>query len=126
MPTQPRSVLIADDNAELRKAMKIALETAGYRVRVAANGRDALVLQREDPAEILVTDIFMPESDGFEAITGFRNEFPGTKIIAISGDASKVKREYLPVAALIGVDATLRKPFDRSALLQALNSVLEG
>lgn len=100
--------------------MQLALQAAGYGVRIAGNGREALDLQREDPARLLITDIFMPESDGFEAITAFRREFPETRILAISGDASKVKREYLSVAELIGVDATLSKPFDMPALLRAV------
>ena len=126
MPERAPAVLIADDNAQLREAMRFALQSAGYAVRVAGNGREALELQREDPAAILITDIFMPESDGFEAIAGFRREFPATRIVAISGDASRVKREYLSVAEMIGVDATLPKPFDMPSLLQTVRSVLEA
>ena len=117
-----RSVLIADDDGGLRNALKLALEAHGYRVQVAANGSEALLMQRKDPADVLVTDIFMPESDGFEAIDGFRKAFPQTKIIAMSGDAKRAKREYLSAAALIGVDATLKKPFQIATLLQTLRS----
>jgi len=117
-----RSVLIADDDGGLRNALKLALEAHGYRVQVAANGSEALLMQRKDPADVLVTDIFMPESDGFEAIDGFRKAFPQTRIIAMSGDAKRAKREYLSAAALIGVDATLKKPFQIATLLQTLRS----
>ena len=118
-----RSVLVADDDGGLRSALKLALEASGYRVEVAANGMEALRLQRKNPADVLVTDIFMPESDGFEAIDGFRKAFPGTRIIAMSGDAKKAKREYLSAAALIGVDATLKKPFQIETLLRTLRSL---
>ena len=117
------NVLIADDDANLRSALKLALEANGYDVRLAANGGEALALQRKAPADVLITDIFMPESDGFEAIDGFRKAFPGTKIIAMSGDAKRAKREYLSAASLIGVDATLKKPFQVATLLQALRSL---
>jgi CheY-like chemotaxis protein len=113
-------VLIADDDPALREALKLALEAAGYRVRVAAHGGEAFSLQAQNPADILVTDIFMPESDGFEAIDRFRRKFPATKIVAMSGDAKRAKLEYLPVAALMGVDATLKKPFKTDELLQTL------
>lgn len=126
MPARIPAVLIADDNAPLRYAMQLALQAAGYAVRVAGNGREALDMQREAPAGLLITDIFMPESDGFEAIAGFRGEFPETRILVISGDASKVKQEYLSVAELIGVDATLPKPFDMPALLRAVARLTEG
>jgi two-component system response regulator TrcR len=117
------SVLIADDDAGLRSALKLALEANGYAVRLAANGNEALALQGKSPADVLITDIFMPESDGFEAIDGFRKAFPATKIIAMSGDAKRAKREYLQAAALIGVDATLKKPFRVGALLEVLRSL---
>lgn len=118
-----RNVLIADDDSSLRSALKLALEGNGYEVRVAANGAEALALQRKTPADVLLTDIFMPESDGFEAIDAFRRAFPATKIIAMSGDAKRAKHEYLSAARLIGVDATLKKPFQLGALLHMLRSL---
>ncbi len=118
-----REILVADDDPGMRRTLKLALEAAGYRVRVASHGREAFSLQQETPADVLVTDIFMPENDGFEAIELFRGSFPATKIIAMSGDAKRARREYLSVAALIGVDATLKKPFRTEQLLQALRSL---
>ena len=118
-----RSILIADDDKSLRSALKLALEANGYQVRIAANGDEALALQRKTPADVLITDIFMPESDGFEAIDAFRKAFPATKIIAMSGDAKRAKHEYLSAAALIGVDATLKKPFQVGTLLLTLRSL---
>jgi CheY-like chemotaxis protein len=118
-----REILIADDDAGLRESLRLALEAAGYRVRVAAHGGEAFALQSDKPADILITDIFMPEADGFEAIDRFRREFPATKIVAMSGDAKRAKREYLPVAALIGVDATLKKPFRLQDLLHTLKTL---
>jgi CheY-like chemotaxis protein len=116
-------VLIADDDRALRGALKLALEANGYRVQLAANGAEALRIQRKDPAHVLVTDIFMPDSDGFEAIDGFRKAFPEAKIVVMSGDAKKAKGEYLSAAALMGVDATLKKPFKVETLLQTLRSL---
>ena len=124
--TQMQDVLIADDDPGLRQSLKLALEAAGYRVRVAADGGEALALQSERPADVLVTDLFMPESDGFEAIDRFRTAFPATKIVAMSGDARRARREYLSVAALIGVDATLKKPFKTGDLLEALRALASG
>ena len=118
-----RDVLIADDDAALRQALKLGLEAAGYRVQLAANGREALALQRTRPADVLVTALYRPESDGFEAISGFRQAFPSTAIIAMSGGAQRARGDYLAAATLAGVDATLRKPFPMQALLQAIRSL---
>jgi CheY-like chemotaxis protein len=117
------TILIAEDSAELRRSLKLGLEAEGYEVRVASNGAEAMALQQEAPADVLIADLFMPEADGFEAIEGFRTTFPKTRIIAMSGNAQRVKREFLSVAALLGVDATLKKPFGMDALLKTLNDL---
>lgn len=112
-------IILAEDDADQRTALKFALELGGYHVREASNGREALALQRQRAAAILITDLFMPEADGFEAISAFRGEFPGTKIVAISGGARRVRQDYLPTAALLA-DVTLRKPVDPNLLLKTL------
>ena len=116
-------LLVVDDDADMRLTLKLSLELAGYTVDVAANGREAIEVQRSRPADVLITDIFMPDADGFEAIDVFRAEFPRTKIIVVSGGAQFSKRDYLPDAALIGADATLQKPFEIDALLGTLKSL---
>ena len=122
--TPPDSrILLVDDNQDMRQMLKEALEIEGYLVLEAANGREALELQRRQPCRVLVTDIFMPDADGFEAIDSFRKEFPETKIVVISGDARVAKRDYLEAAKLIGADATLPKPFEPEALIQTLRAL---
>jgi CheY-like chemotaxis protein len=121
-----RTVLIADDNETLRSALKLALEAAGYEVHVARNGAEALERQQAITADVLVTDLFMPEADGFELIATFRQRFPGTKIIAISGDARRIRGEFLSAAKLVGVDATLKKPFKFDKLVDTLRSLDAG
>ena len=121
--SEMKRLLVVDDDADMRLTLKLALELAGYAVEVAANGREAVARQRQSPVDVLITDIFMPDSDGFEAIDAFRKEFPRTRIIVVSGGAQFTKRDYLPDAALMGVDATLQKPFEMEALLEALKSL---
>jgi DNA-binding NtrC family response regulator len=118
-----KRVLVADDDADMRLTLKLALEIAGYAVEVAANAREAIAAQRRAAADVLITDIFMPDADGFEAIDAFRREFPATKIVVVSGGAQFTKRDYLPDAELMGVEATLQKPFDVDKLLALLRSL---
>ena len=61
-------LLVADDDADMRQSMRLLLERAGYEVGLAQNGAKALELQRTRPADVLITDIFMLESDGLETI----------------------------------------------------------
>ena len=118
-----RRLLLAEDDADLRLALKLSLEAAGYTVAIAANAQEALAVQRREPADVLVTDIFMPEGDGFEAIDAFRREFPATRIVVVSGGGQRGKADYLAAARLAGVDATLQKPFEIEVLLATLRGL---
>jgi DNA-binding response OmpR family regulator len=122
--TAETSILIVDDNWDIRDFMQTTLEAAGYGVYTAMEGEQALVMQREFPADLLVTDIFMPGREGISTIAGFKAEFPGTRIIAMSAGGVSGKRDFLPAAALIGADATLRKPFTADQLLETVHAVL--
>ena len=118
-----RRLLVADDSADMRESLRLVLERAGYEVALAADGERALALQRARPADVLITDIFMPESDGFEVIDAVRRGFPQTRIVVVSGGARLAKREYLLDAALMDVDAVLPKPFDVETLLRTLDTI---
>jgi CheY-like chemotaxis protein len=116
-------VLVVDDNVDTRRMVKILLELEGYVVEIAANGREALKVQRERPSQILVTDLFMPEADGLETVQRFRDDWPEVPVIVISGGGSRpMKTDHLSVARELGVH-TLRKPFAPQELLKALQTV---
>jgi len=117
---KPTSVLIVDDNADMRSFVRIVLERAGYEAQVAGDGERALDLQRAHPVDVLITDIFMPERDGIELIHQFKSAFPQVKIIAMSGGGRVSNMDYLPFAADIGADLVLRKPFAGNTLLRML------
>jgi CheY-like chemotaxis protein len=104
--------------------MRLLLERAGHEVELAADGAVALELQRARACDVLITDIFMGEADGLEAIENFRREFPTTRIIAMSGGSGRLQsRGYLAAAGIAGADATLRKPFAITTLLEMLQKV---
>ena len=119
------SILIVDDNRDIRDFMQIALEAAGYGVLTATEGAQALAMQLEHPADLLITDIFMPGREGISTIAAFKAEFPATRIIAMSAGGGAGKLDFLSAAALIGADATLRKPFTADQLLETVRTVLQ-
>lgn len=121
----PKRILVADDHEDTLSFMQAALEKAGYEVQTAQDGAQAVALQRKRSADLLITDIFMPEQDGIETLSQFRTHFPETKIIAISAGGTST-RDYLASAALHGADATLRKPFDADQLLDTVRRVLQA
>lgn len=113
-------ILLVEDDPDQRLALGLALKAAGYALREAASGREALALQRERAAPIVITDIFMPEADGFELIEAMRKEYPETKIVVISGGGKRTTKDYLAATALMGVDAAMTKPVEIEALLKTL------
>jgi CheY-like chemotaxis protein len=113
MSTTPRSVLVVDDDANLRQVMEYVLSDAGYRVRTATNGRTALAeVARELPGVILL-DMRMPVMDGWEFARLFREQYDHVAPIVVVTAAEEAARR----AADIGADAHLNKPFDIDALL---------
>jgi CheY-like chemotaxis protein len=116
-------IILCEDEPDQRLALRLALELAHYTVREAANGHEALALQRKEAAPFLITDLYMPEADGFELINAIKNEFPATKIIVISAGGSRRSADILTSARLVGADAVLRKPFKVAALLETLEAL---
>lgn len=113
-------VLIVDDNDDFRALLRTALELEGFEVAAAANGTDALHSMRQAPADIVVTDLFMPDKDGLETILEIRQRHPQAKIVAMSGWQSVRGVDYLSVAREIGAVHVVRKPFDLDELLGVL------
>ena len=124
MSEAPRRILVVDDSADIRGFMRAALEHEGYRVALAENGREALDLQRERPAELLITDIFMPDVDGIETIARFKSEFPSVRVVAMSAGGAAKMQDYLRIAGYIGADAVLAKPFEVEELVRTVRRVL--
>jgi CheY-like chemotaxis protein len=126
MPAIKTSVLVVDDNRDTRAFMEVALNDAGYEVRIASDGAEALGLLRERTADLLITDIFMPGQTGFQTVSRCKAEFPQTRIIVMSaGTLPGLDHDFLSPAAHLGVGATLRKPFNAEQLLDAVREVLQ-
>ena len=123
MGTREKTALIVDDNADLRALLKVLLEAEGYTVECAADGREALAVQRRRFAPLVITDLFMPESDGFELIGALRAEFESVRIVVMSGDQDRFGDSYLKTAALIGADGVLLKPFGAVQVIEMLDKV---
>jgi CheY-like chemotaxis protein len=106
--------------------MSRALQRAGHTVVEADGGRAGIQLYREQGADLVITDIFMPERDGLETIRALRREFPGVKIVAVSGGDSTGRIDLREEARVFGAVRTLRKPFDPGELVKVVGELLEG
>ena len=117
-------ILIIEDNEDMRGMLALALRHEGFEVALAADGARALEELQKAPADLIVTDLFMPDKDGIETIEEIRRKHPAAKIVAMSGWQSEQGPDYLDVAREIGAIGTLRKPFDPADLVRIIRQVL--
>jgi two-component system, chemotaxis family, chemotaxis protein CheY len=115
------SVLVVDDQDQVRHLIKETLEQAGYEVEEARDGKEGLERYRTKSADLVIIDILMPEHDGLEGIITLRHEFPGARVIAMTGGCEAIGiLNFLDIATMLGVTRTLQKPFELKALLDAV------
>ncbi|MDP6777091.1 MAG: response regulator [Candidatus Latescibacteria bacterium] len=124
-------ILVVDDDRIIRAILRDMLSGAGYDVVQAADGDKALELYETDPADLVITDLFLPPSGGLALITQLKEADPKAKIIAISGVAltdTEVRYETNPgqLALERGALRSFRKPFSKEEMLGAISELLEA
>jgi CheY-like chemotaxis protein len=129
----PLSILVADDTPETLEVISFCLRNCGHAVLCARGGREAITLLQDRNFDLVITDLLMPDADGMEVIMAVREHQPSASIIAMSGGGEFFSsRHLLNLAASLGADEKLTKPFSRDVLLAAVdrasgaNRVLAG
>jgi CheY-like chemotaxis protein len=117
-------ILLIDDDAEVRQALRQALVHAGHHVVEARDGRDGVERYSADIFDLVVTDLVMPNQEGIETIEQLRQLTPALPIIAISGGGRTGNRDVLAMAAKVGASRTMAKPFRPRELVQAIAGLL--
>src|SRR5687768_6952464 len=117
---QPLEILVVDDHAGIRNAIKTGLEQLGHKVTCARDGAAATELVVQHAFDVVVTDILMPIRDGLELIGELRRSQPEVRIVAISGGGRLSYDHYLDAARALGAHAVLAKPFSFSELSSVL------
>lgn len=102
------SILVVDDERTMLSLLKKILSQDGYQVYLATNGREALAVIEKQHVDIIITDVKMPELDGFGLLKIVKNEYPEISVIMMTGygDTYTVKD-----ALLLGADEYITKPF---------------
>ncbi|NOQ47507.1 MAG: response regulator [Desulfobulbaceae bacterium] len=118
-------ILVIDDDEQMRILLRQVMEWAGHEVAEAENGRQGMQKQRQQPADLVITDLIMPEQEGLETIGSLRKEFADVKIIAISGGGRIGPEAYLPAASELGANRVFSKPFDVQELVTAVRELLD-
>jgi DNA-binding NtrC family response regulator len=120
-----RRILIIDDDVVTREILNDLLETEGYLLANASNGKIGLKLHKKKPFDLIITDIIMPEMEGLETIKEIRRISPQVKIIAISGGGRIDPNDYLSMAGKLGANLTFDKPLDPEKIVNGVRELLD-
>jgi len=119
-------ILIIDDEPQIRSMLKLMLERDGYEVVEAPDGVEGISVYRQNPTDLIITDLIMPNKDGIGMIIDLKKEFPEVKIIAMSGGGLNKPDGYLKGAKKLGASCTLTKPIDREEMLRVVAAILKN
>jgi CheY-like chemotaxis protein len=117
-----QKILVIEDNAIVRNTIMRILQLAGYTVVTANDGLEGVSLFRQEMPDLVISDIIMPQQEGIGTIRQILTEFPGTKIIAISGGGRIGNTDFLQMARKLGAVDALSKPFDPDDLLARIDN----
>jgi len=114
-------ILVIDDDPAITILLKTVLSDDIHRVQTVNKARDGLRLLREYTFDIVITDIIMPDLDGFEIIMEINKMQPRPRLIAMTGGSEKLSKEYLtPMVTAMKIQSLLIKPFTIIELKEAV------
>jgi len=117
-------ILVIDDDPDMRAMLEQTLKAAGHEVVLAGDGREGMERHRTSPADLVITDLFMPIQDGMETIRELRSGFPEVAIIAMSGRTDT--GAMLSIAQHVADVGLLHKPLLTDELMAAVAKALGG
>jgi two-component system chemotaxis sensor kinase CheA len=123
-PAAPPVVLVVDDSITTRTMEKNLLESAGYRVRVAVDGLEAMTLLKTEPVDLVLSDIDMPRMDGFELTARIRTDrqLADLPVVLVTALESREDKER---GIEVGANAyVVKSSFDQSNLLGILQRLV--
>jgi len=120
MDLETKTILLADDEEEIREDLALFLEYSGYQILQARNGKEAYQLYKENVFDLIITDIEMPKLNGLELVESIRQEDQEVPILIISGYSDKDK--LLRAIKLNLVDYII-KPFTRDIMLSTVKNI---
>jgi PAS domain S-box-containing protein len=118
------AVLVVDDEEAVRHLLQRLLESGGYRVVTAADGKDAEKKAAAEDFDVAIVDIVMPGQEGIETIQSLLRKRPALKVVAISGAA--YRHQYLESARKLGANVILPKPIAPDEFLRIIRQLSPG
>src|SRR6266508_3819351 len=119
-------IIVIDDQEPIRRIVRRALEKEGHEVLEASDGEIGEQLLERSPADVVITDIFMPGQDGIVTLRQIRKRFPAVKVIVISGGDSSGMLDLRQDAELLGAVKSLQKPFNAREIMDKVRAALQA
>ena len=117
------SILVVETNTEVRRLFEAALQGAGYRVHLAASAAEGYDVLRQSSVAMVIADLNLPEGTGLEMVTVVRQQFPGTKVLGMSTEASEY--DVVEAAPLLNTVEILPNPLGVGDLLGTVERLLD-
>lgn len=118
-------ILVIEDDEAVRRAIRRHLEIDGHEVVEAPDGKAGTRIFRQDPPDLVITDLFMPEKEGLETIRELRRDYKEARILVVTGAQPGGSLDFRDHARMLGAKAALSKPFTREQLLGAVREALD-
>ena len=124
-------ILVVDDDPDMREALQMILESAGYTVVMGEDGEECLVKLKEEKPDLLILDLLMPKMDGFEVCKALKDprhaKHAGMPIIILSSIQEGVsqRRYELETGVQLDVDDYVEKPVEGKTLLERVEKIMK-
>jgi len=115
-----QSILVIDDQEEIRTTLEVILAKAGYHVVTIGNGQQAAGMLAKVKFDLVLTDVLMPGKDGIELVLELRKTQPELPVIVMTGGGQLPPSYYLKMARDMGAKGILQKPFGNEQLLMTV------
>jgi DNA-binding response OmpR family regulator len=120
-----KRILVIEDDPAVRLTICENLRESGYDIIEAADGEEGLsMIAATENLALVITDIIMPHKEGIETIIAIKKQYPGIKLLAISGGGRTKSMDFLEVAQKLGADIIMPKPLDIDELERSVESLL--
>ena len=119
------NVLLVDDEALVLSGWKFSLESAGYRVKTALSGDDAISMIEDEKPDIVFTDLVMPRMNGVEVCRNIKAMHPDIEVVLVSGHPAEIDKHLMDFLKAGGKDVYLRKPLFKEEIIEAAGKIIK-
>ena len=118
-------LLIVDDDSDILDYLRTILTTLDHEIRVEKDAKNAIRIMDQYQPDLIITDIFMPDMDGFELIKIIRKSHKNVKILGLSAGGSGFSQDLTLVTAKdFGANAVMKKPIEQHKIINMINDLL--